>query len=84
MKNTTSTRSRSFHFTSEEKFVFFIVIAVVIGLLIRCYGNHLIEKTTEEVTIEVAEQVIESAKLEEIRIDGYTISFDGESHNYNW
>ena len=88
MKNTNSTRSRKFRLTSEEKFLVLIVLTVLIGLLIRGYGNWLIEKTTKEVSIEVAEttreQVIESAKLEEVYLNGYTINFDGVSHKYSW
>lgn len=88
MKNTNSNNSRKFRLTSEEKFLVLIVLSVLIGLLVRGYGNWLIEKTTKEVSIEVAEttreQVIESAKLEEVYLNGYTISFDGESHKYSW
>lgn len=84
MKNTNSTRSRSFRLTSEEKSIILIILTVIIGLLIRCYGNWLIEKTTIEVAETTREQVIESAKLEEVYLNGYTINFDGESHKYSW
>lgn len=84
MKNTNSNNSRKFRLTSEEKFLVLIVLTVLIGLLIRGYGNWLIEKTTKEVTETTREQVIESAKLEEVYLNGYTISFDGESHKYSW
>lgn len=84
MKNTNSNNSRKFRLTSEEKFLVLIVLTVLIGLLIRGYGNWLIEKTTKEVSETTREQVIESAKLEEVYLNGYTISFDGESHKYSW
>ena len=84
MKNTNSTRSRKFRLTSEEKFLVLVVLTVLVGLLIRGYGNWLIEKTTNEVAETTREQVIESAKLEEVYLNGYTISFDGESHKYSW
>lgn len=84
MKNTNSNNSRKFRLTSEEKFLVLIVLTVLIGLLVRGYGNWLIEKTTKEVSETTREQVIESAKLEEVYLNGYTISFDGESHKYSW
>ena len=76
MKNTNSTHSRKFRLTSEEKFLIFIILTVLIGLLVRCYGNYLIKKTTEE--------VITSAVLVESSDEGYTLSFEGEEYYYTF
>lgn len=76
MKNTNSNNSRKFRITSEEKFIILIAIIVIIGLLVRCYGNYLIKKTTEE--------VITSAVLVESSDEGYTLSFEGEEHYYTF
>lgn len=76
MKNTNSNNSRRFHITSEEKFIILIAITVIIGLLVRCYGNYLIKKTTEE--------VITSAVLVESSDEDYTLSFEGEEYYYTF
>ena len=76
MKNTNSNNSRKFRLTSEEKFIILIAIIVIIGLLVRCYGNYLIKKTTEE--------VITSAVLVESSDEGYTLSFEGEEYYYTF
>lgn len=76
MKNTNSNNSRKFRITSEEKFIILIAIIVIIGLLVRCYGNYLIKKTTEE--------VITSAVLVESSDEGYTLSFEGEEYYYTF
>ena len=76
MKNTNSNNSRKFRITSEDKFIILIAIIVIIGLLVRCYGNYLIKKTTEE--------VITSAVLVESSDEGYTLSFEGEEYYYTF
>lgn len=59
-------------FTKEEKFMFRILIIVLIGLVIRFYGLH------------VREQTIQSAELTGVTETGYTISFNGEEHYYSF
>ena len=61
---------------SEMKFIKRLMVMVVIGLLFVAYG-HWLTKT-------VREETIKSATLVESSEDGYTISFDGEEHIYDW
>ena len=61
---------------SEMKFIKGLMIMVAIGLLFVAYG-HWLTKT-------VREDTIKSATLVESSEDGYTISFDGEEHIYDW
>lgn len=72
MKNTTSTRSRKFRLTSEEKFLVIIVLTVLIGLCIRWYGNF------------VRQNVIENVTLVESSDEHYILSFEGEEHYYTF
>ena len=72
MKNTNSTRSRRFHITSEEKFIIFIALTVLIGLCIRWYGNF------------VRQNVIENVTLVESSDEHYILSFEGEEHYYTF
>ena len=61
---------------SEKKFIIRMVIFVAIGLMFVAYGKY--------VTKTVREDTIKSAVLIESSEDGYTISFDGEEHIYDW
>ena len=61
---------------SEMKFIKRLMVMVAIGLLFVAYG-HWLTKT-------VREETIKSATLVESSEDGYTISFDGEEHIYDW
>ena len=61
---------------SEMKFIKRLMVMVAIGLLFVAYG-HWLTKT-------VSEDTIKSATLVESSEDGYTISFDGEEHIYDW
>lgn len=76
MKNTNSNNSRKFRITSEEKFILFIIITVVIGLIIRGHINKVVEKNTNE--------IIESAVLVESSDQHYVLSFNGEEHYYSF
>lgn len=55
---------------SERKFIKFLLVVVVVGLLFVAYGRY-IEKRT-----------IENANLIEVNNNGYSIEFDGQIHNY--
>lgn len=57
---------------SEKKFIKFLVVVVAIGLLFVAYGKY------------VRNEVIKSATLESVSNDGYTISFDGQIHEYEF
>lgn len=61
---------------SEMKFIKRLMVMVAIGLLFVAYGHWL--------TRTVREDTIKSAVLVESSEDGYTISFDGEEHIYDW
>jgi hypothetical protein len=62
--------------TKEEKFVTKLIILVLIGLLFVFYGHWLENKVRQE--------TIESAELISVDDDGYSISFNGETHWYTW
>ena len=61
---------------SEMNFIKRLMVMVAIGLLFVAYGHWL--------TRTVREDTIKSAVLVESSEDGYTISFDGEEHIYDW
>lgn len=57
---------------SEKKFIKFLLVVVVVGLLFVAYGKC------------VQMETIKSAELLEVNENGYTISFDGQEHNYKF
>ena len=57
---------------SEKKFIKFLLLVVVVGLLFVAYGRY-VEKRT-----------IENANLIEVNDNGYFIEFDGQIHEYNF
>lgn len=57
---------------SEKKFIKFLLVVVVVGLLFVAYGKY------------VQMETIKSAELLEVNENGYTISFDGQEHNYEF
>lgn len=57
---------------SEKKFIKFLLVVVVIGLLFVAYGKY-IQRTT-----------IESANLIEVNENNYFIEFNGQIHEYEF
>ncbi len=57
---------------SEKKFLKSVLVLVLVGLLFVAYGRY------------VENSVIKSAELVEVTKDGYTISYNGEMHEYNY
>lgn len=56
----------------ERKYLKKLLVLVLVGLLFVGYGRY------------VEKSVIESAELVEVTKDGYTISYNGEMHEYNY
>ena len=73
---------------SEYKFILICALIALIGLGIRAYGNWLIEKTTEEVTVKVETSTrwntIKEAALVSSDEEGYILNFDGEEYSYTF
>lgn len=56
----------------EMKFIKKLLVFVLVALLFVAYGRY------------VEKSVIESAELVEVTESGYTISYNGEMHEYNY
>lgn len=57
---------------SEKKFIKFLIVMTVIGLLFVAYGRYIVSET------------IKSAQLIEVTDEGYLIDFDGQVHEYTF